>query len=72
MARTDDGRLSGLLVEDPITAATVRRIFDLAAGPQGIGTSKIADLLNREGVESPNCGDFWWPGAAGRILADKA
>ena len=71
MVRTDDGRPSGVLEEDPITAATVRRIFDLAAGPEGQGTRKIADTLNREGVESPN-GDHWWPGAISRILSDRA
>ena len=71
VGRSDDGKPTGLLVEDPITAATVRRIFGLAAGPQGVGTRTIASTLNREGVESPN-GDHWWPGAISRILANKA
>ena len=71
MARTDDGRPSGVLEEDPITAATVRRIFELAAGPEGQGTRKISDLLNREATPSP-AGNHWWPGAISRILADRA
>ena len=71
MARTDDGRPSGVLEEDPITAATVRRIFELAAGPEGQGTRKISDLLNREATPSP-AGNHWWPGAVSRILGDRA
>ena len=71
MLRADDGRPSGVLEIDPETGPVVGRIFDKAAGPQGIGTRKIADLLNREGVESPN-GNHWWPGAISRILADRA
>ena len=71
MVRTLEGKPTGVLEEDPITAATVRRIFDLAAGPQGKGTRKIADLLNREATPSP-AGSHWWPGAISRILADKS
>ena len=69
MVRADDGRTTGVLEEDPITAATVRRIFSLSSEAKGVRT--IADTLNREGEESPS-GSHWWPGAISRILADKA
>ena len=71
MLRADDGRTTGVLEEDPITAATVRRIFELAAGPEGVGTRTIASSLNREATPSPN-GDHWWPGTVARILGDLA
>ena len=71
MLRADDGRTTDVLEEDPITAATVRRIFELAAGPEGVGTRTIASSLNREATPSPN-GDHWWPGTVARILGDLA
>lgn len=47
----------GLVEPDPVTAAVVRRVFELRA--RGVGWRKIAGLLTAEGVPTPNGRERW-------------
>jgi DNA invertase Pin-like site-specific DNA recombinase len=53
------------LTEDPATAPTVRRIFELVAG--GKSQAEVARLLNREGVR-PMRGAQWTQGSIAAML----
>ena len=62
--RLVDGQISAV----PEEAETVRRIFELYL--QGIGTQKISNILNEEGITTVN-GSLWAPFTVAKILYNE-
>ena len=65
-SRDADGQRGGL-AEDAESAATVRRIFAMAATRPRLTLQAIADALNADKVPTRR-GGKWWPGTVRYVL----